>query len=537
MRSLTSSQQSFVELMKQGEEYEWRGFELLLQRPDFGCFFDALAGEGLFDPARNPGPVEAEKPGYYRVPYWQPLTYLEAAAKFAGERADMALAEKLMGVLRSVTYWRDDDDKPRDNHNTWFVFAKILGLLPTGAVSLADLQMLPTWLTGRFDRFMAGHTLAGGAMRKFLASDAPDDLAKACRVLYHCTALEYPDGNADGSSVSPEARTVVEDYWFKRLINPSAAEFGRKAGRAAADVFLARLGHIFAHALGGKDTWLLRPAIEEHPQNYDWRAVYNRFVEGFRDTMLGRIESDAATARPYVEELFASGSQIVERVAIHLVDQRFEALRSFVPKAIYPAFFDSGHRHELHLFLENHFQGLSEHEKNGILDAIRALLPPECGEDSERRRLRIQQNWLLPIASQGYQPAETWLAEVNGALGAAQPPPHPDFNSYHETRWGFGPTPHTVQDLVAFARSGTIVERLNDFKPSGSWDGPSKRSLSDAVIDAVGTAPLEFIGLLSQFLNTKREYQYAVIAGFQKSCGARGTVNKKGSLGGRSGQN
>ena len=67
--------------MKEGEDHERLGFELLLQRSDFADFFDCLAEEGLFDPSRNPGPVEAGKPGYYRVPDWPPLSYLEAVAR------------------------------------------------------------------------------------------------------------------------------------------------------------------------------------------------------------------------------------------------------------------------------------------------------------------------------------------------------------------------------------------------------------------------------------------------------------------------
>jgi hypothetical protein len=141
MNSLSSKQQAFITLMKNGEDYERRGFELLLQRSDFPAFFDALADEGLFGPSRNLGPVEADKPGYYRVPYWPPLPYLEAVARLAGEQSDTALAEKVMGVVRNVSRWRDSDGKPRDNHSTWHSFAKILGLLPSSTVSPADIAV------------------------------------------------------------------------------------------------------------------------------------------------------------------------------------------------------------------------------------------------------------------------------------------------------------------------------------------------------------------------------------------------------------
>src|ERR1700730_14365067 len=65
MSSLSSKQQAFIKLMKNGEDYERRGFELLLQRSDFPVFFDALANEGLFDRSRNLGPVGGEQPALF----------------------------------------------------------------------------------------------------------------------------------------------------------------------------------------------------------------------------------------------------------------------------------------------------------------------------------------------------------------------------------------------------------------------------------------------------------------------------------------
>ena len=232
--------------------------------------------------------------------------------------------------------------------------------------------------------------------------------------------------------------------------------------------------------------------------------------------MLAWLDADTDAARTYAESLLGSGAEILERVAIHILDQRFGALRDLVPKAISPALFDAGHRHELYLFLEHHFKELTEDEMARVLDIIRGLPLPDRGDNSEQIRLAIQQKWLTPIAGQGFEPADTWLAQVNEALGKSAIFACPSFNRYHETRWGFGPTPHEAQELVAFAQAGTIVDRLNEFSPSDRWNGPTKRSLSDAVIDAVGAAPDAFLDQLPQFLGAKPEYQYAIIAGFKK---------------------
>ena len=232
--------------------------------------------------------------------------------------------------------------------------------------------------------------------------------------------------------------------------------------------------------------------------------------------MLAWLDADTDAARPYVGGLFDSGAEVVERVAIHILDQRFETLRELVPKAISSALFDDGHRHELHVFLARHFQELNEDEKAGVLHIIRNFPMPDRGDDFERIRLGIQQNWLTPIAGKGYEPADSWFRELNEAPGISSMFPRPDFNSYHETRWGFGPTPHEAQELAALAQAGMIVDRLNEFTPSNNWDGPSKRSLSDAIIDAVGLKHDAFLDQLPRFLSAKPEYQYAIIAGFKK---------------------
>lgn len=521
MTKLTSNQESFIKMMLKGEEYERQGFELLLKRADFENFFDPLAHAALFDPSRNSGPVTANEAGSYWIPYWQPLGYLEAVAKIAGERADAELADKVMTVVRQVSQWRDDEGQTRDNYKTWVTFAKILGLLPTQSVLATDIEMLPVWLAGRFDRSMAGHALLGNTLRRFIDSQHPDDWGKACRILFHCTALEHIDEKWIGGDTRKKAQTVVKDYWLKESVSASATALGAKVGKDIADVFLARLRETFALELEGRSTWLSRPAIEDHPQNHSWEGPENRFVEGLRDALLAWVDTDPKTAQPYIDQLFAIGSEIVDRVAIHIVTQRFTALRASLALAIRPAMFDSGHAHELHQLFKTHFQAFTDDEKSATLAIIRNLPVPDRGDDSNRILRRLQRNWLSTIGGQGYQPAEDWLKELaaDPSIGALSP--HPDFNTYHTSSFGFGSTPHSVQELVGFAESGDIVKKLNDFVPNESfWDGPSIRSLADSVVEAVVVAPETFLQLLPSFLNAKPEYQYAVIAGFKKLWGA-----------------
>lgn len=516
MITLTADQHAFIGRMTEGDEYERHGFDLLVKRPDFDCFFDALAAAGLFAASRNPGPIPADEPGYYRLPYWSPLSYLEATAKRAGGNQDIALAEKVMNVLRDVSRWRDDQGNIRNNENTWYSFASIFGLVPTSVVSLPDVDLIALWLGTSFGRSRVGAAFAGGALNRFVESESPEDWSKACRILYHCTEIRWSDKERIGGEIGKKAQTAVDDFWLEKLIDSSATLLGAKVGKEAADVFLERLRHLFAGNYEGCHTHLLRPAVEDHPQNHDWDGPPNRLVEGLRNVLLGWVDQDSAGAKSFVEELLRDEAEIVRRIAIHVVNERFEALRPLVPLLITQEIFDRGHLHEAYGLLKAHFKHYTEDEKRSTLATLQAMPLEEERPDPESARRYMQRQWLSAIAGQGYQLADSSFNELmsDPTLGVLSS--HPDFHFYIESRWGSGPSPYTVPELVSFAESATIVEKLNAFAPSKKWDAPTTESLSDAVVEAVSVAPRIFLALLQTFENAKRAYQYAIIGGFKK---------------------
>src|ERR1700730_3166003 len=125
MNRLSAKQQSFIEHMTRSEELARRGFELLHSKPDFVDFFIPLREAGLFSPQRNPGPVPAGEPGYFRVPYWSALDYLEGVAKRAGELGDVNLAELVMAVVREVSRAPEYERDGLSNYHTSRKFADI----------------------------------------------------------------------------------------------------------------------------------------------------------------------------------------------------------------------------------------------------------------------------------------------------------------------------------------------------------------------------------------------------------------------------
>jgi len=514
MAKLSVSQQAFIKRMTEGEEFERRGVDLLIQRDDIERFFDALVEAGLFNPLRNPQPVAADKEGYFRIPYWHILDYLKAVAKRAGETGDLALANKVLGVIRVVSRTSVPAGTFADNYHTTHVFAEILGLLPTRAVTLDDIDLVPLWLGGRF-RSTVGHTLATDTVRHFINSSDAEDWRKACLLLHHATAIQWKDEKWRGEG-RRKAQSAIEDYWLKKLVREHAASFGKVAGEMAATIFLDRTREAYSEELDQRASWLSRPAIEDHAQNHSWDGVVNLVVEGLRDVLLSWTEMDAPAAKAFLVPLLRDSSQIVRRVAIHVVDEKFAIFRNVVLGLLSPEFLESGHIHETYRFLKSHFGEFTLDEQRVTLDAIRTLTVKE-GDDPDVRLHRLQRLWLSAIQGKGSTDADKWFAELKADKALGGMSLHPDFHSYMETHWGFGDSPYTVPQLRAFADDGSLVGVLNSFAPqANSWDGPTTRALTDILTEAVAASAEKFLALLPAFLDAKREYQYGIISGFKK---------------------
>jgi hypothetical protein len=511
LTKLTSKIESFIERMQRGEEFARHGFKLLSQRTEPEQYFDAILDAGFFDPANNSGPVPSNEPGFVQVPFWSALNYLEAMAKRAGELNDLKLAGKVLKIIRDVTNFRDPNGEARDNYPTYHSFAKILGVLPLRAITKEDIHLASVWLSSRFNHSLAGIALGEGLLTKLLANGAPEDIERACLLMKECMAFRWlSEKNGRGQDLV----TNIDDYWLKKIVDKYAKELGNKAGLPAVKIFEDGLRAIFLDSRRGYGSTLWRPAIENNSQNRNFRGPENRFVEGMRDALAGWIEAKPDEAVDYVKSALNDQAEIIRRIAIHTVTECFEALRDSFEAVIDAKLFTSAHRHELYRLLKERYGVLTQSGKEKVISSLRALPKPETGEEPERRLKYTQREWLTAIKDE--PEAAKWFAELSSDLALGSPTDHPDFLIYRESRWGPGPTPFGEEALVAFAEDGTIVDRLNEFKETDSWNGPTLGGLVAALEAAVAASPNTFLPLLSDFRRARIPFQHSLISGFKR---------------------
>lgn len=515
MVKLSAKQESFIEMMTKSEEHARKGYEILGAREDADIFFDSLTEYGLLDPKFNSGPVPAGEPGYVRIPYWSALDYLRKVSKIAVEKQDVATIGKILSLIKDVTEAKNDKGLSVDNYHTWRIFAEIIGLLPVSNLREDIIDLVPTWLESAFDRSMVGIALSEGALINLLASNLPDELQKACKILEFCTVIMWKDDKF--SSLKKKPISVVEEYWLKKLIKDHANAFGVKAGKQASDIFYSRIQEVFGDERVTLSTTFTRPAVEDHKQNHDWHGTEHLLVTGLRDVLLSWLESDTTDeSKRYVEGLLRDKNEMARRIAIYALDRHWQRLSGLYENIVGPKLFNYRNIHEAYHLLKNHFADFSDPYKDATLEAIRNLPLPDGDNDAERHLKYIQRNWLSAIAGNGHVATDDWFSSLIADKSLGTLSTHPDFHSYSESFVGSGPSPYTAQELLAYIENGNLINTLNDFQPSSDWRGPSTGSLVQALEEAVRLKPKEFLYRLEDFHCANRPYQYGIISGFKR---------------------
>ena len=376
----------------------------------------------------------------------------------------------------------------------------------------------------KFSSGRIAHVLDKGALLSFLSSDDKRDWLKALEILRHCTAFRW---HVQAELNEEKPVPLVETNSLAKVVEHHASAFGKKLGARAVVLFEDRVRDVFSR--GGRESRsdMFRPAIEEHGQNRRSRQFENCVVSGLRDTLLAWCAVDARLAREYVKSLLDSDSQILRRIGIYVLNERWADLSSLYATAVRSEFFEPAHIHELYTLLRQRFESFPQEIKIQTLEAIREL-PELESDDADHVRRLAQLRWLDALKETRYEPAVTLFRELQEET-KTDDLEHPDFRIYTEVRWGAGSSPYQVAELVAFADAGVIAEKLNDFQPLERRQGPSREGLVAALESAVTAEPETFIRALPQLLNAKTEYRcgtlYALRDLWEKSKRHKGQVS------------
>ena len=412
--------------------------------------------------------------------------------------------------MRDVSSWRDEEGNVQENYHTSQKFANILGLVPTSVVDVSDVEFISGWLRNRFERMLVSVAIDETVLPRFLSSPDPNDWEKAIAVLKQCIEVDWID---DGPNKT--AKTVIEDYWLKRLVSNHADVFRGKGWFARASAFERQVRVVFSSDIHKEHSTIFRPAIESHAQNHQFREAENIMVEGLRDVLLSWSTHTPQLAMQYTARLISDELEVLRRVGIYVLDKKWDVLAAMYPTVLKSDPFRTGHLHELYNLLKNHFGQVEKNDQAETLRQIRNIPLPSWSETPKATLREIQRRWLSSLVGKGCDEADQWFAEFQADATMGPLPEHIDFSLYMSFWSGPDASPYSASELVGFAEARVLAQQLERFKPANELRGPSLDGLAATLQDAARTKPDTFTAALPQLIDSRPYVQSSVINGLK----------------------
>lgn len=478
-------------------------------------WFDELENRGFFNPKLNPKPVQSDQEGYFIIPSWPILDYLEQTAHELQQPENLDYTDKFLKVMRDVTRSAMADGV--SNYRTWWHFAKIVRFIPIDKIIEDDVELFEYWLIDRFDRMLVGIELGEHLLPRLLTSDSNHARDLAMSLINALTSLTWHP-RPWGRSEELECSLPVEAYHSNKIFGAQAKAIGERLEEVGVSIFRDRLREIFSRYDKDKYSTIWRPAIEDHEQNKNRDDVENILVSAFRDALLGYVDRRATAAAGYVGELLASKTVLFRRVAIHVADVNNRQLYGLIKELLYPQFFEYHYQHEMYHLLQNCFSGFDEKNKQKVLSIVGSIAEqsrdPEQPKDiQEKQQAYTWMRWLSAIRGKGYQQADDLYAD-NLAINKAEPE-HPDFSSYMEVGFVGELSPYSVEELLN-RDFDDMANILRSFKEEGGWKTPSRRGLAQTLKVALKVRPELFEGHLTELIDLDFDYTYHLIDGYKE---------------------
>lgn len=212
---LTGPERSALDLIQKDKAYE----NYFLRKTEKPRFFHPLKELGFFNPSHNPGPKESEEKGYFSMPEWNVLPYLERLSAQIRPGTNEWLIDELLAIIKNTSTATDR----KDNYRTWWYFVKILVNLPNDRISDDILALIPGWLDTRFDNTLPAADIAKSLLPKFLTGDAAD-LKKAASILDAMLAVKWspvPE-SLQGLGDKEEVRFIANSHWLGEVLLKAA---------------------------------------------------------------------------------------------------------------------------------------------------------------------------------------------------------------------------------------------------------------------------------------------------------------------------
>jgi hypothetical protein len=235
------------------EQEDYRNY--FFRKADGVGWFKFLEEEGYFNPDDSLKPIKVEK-GRFKIPNWVVLPYLERLSERLPDAERKQYVYKILHIIKNTSEFAKKNDL--DNPFIGDSFVKILLNLHSNEIPLEIIDLIPLWLSTKFDTTIQGSDILMKLLPKFLPKDPMDqDIKKAEKILDYVTQFNtFEDPQVQSILLSRRyVKTLINPYWlWESFINQKIAQkIGEQCTAEAVYIVANCLKKIFAWE--HQDSW------------------------------------------------------------------------------------------------------------------------------------------------------------------------------------------------------------------------------------------------------------------------------------------
>lgn len=511
--SYSYKEQEIIDYLARGQEYQRYIFNNLADFTHFQLIYE----NEYFSSAYNPKPVESgDNKGFYTIPHWPALTYLERVSKDCLKLENQDYAKKIMSIIRENT--RPKGNKKADNWRTWQSFVKILSNMPSEVVNEEDVNLIQDWLESNFDNSMVVLEIGETLLPKLINhSDAEKKIGKLIKIIIE--------------SIKIERRHGMQSHSLQELFKINARQLGEKYGSDIIKLLKVKLENIISEK-DDKYSYIWRPAIEDSEQNIAIDEYRHILISGLRDIFLAYASSNEATE--HIRLFFSSSKYIIRRFSLYITNQLFSKYGKIAEEIINtggnPIFAGSNYHHELYTLITKRFISFSIDVRSSLIDIITSLNGGwKDDSDKDRFNCMLRRRWLYAIKQSGYKISNE--LEDKYFKDIAYKPDHPEFLSYiGPVSWG-DESLFSSAELLSKGGADEIIAFLNNFEGKNRFRETAIREAGQSLKEAIKNKQELFENHLLKFKKLKYEYWYYVLQAFEEIVRDKKPINWEKVLG------
>jgi len=465
-----------------------------------------LKEKGFFSPEKAPGPEPADKEGFYTIPHWNVLDYLERVSQKVKEPGNEIYIDKLLEIVKEVTKYHRETNK-LDNYHIWGSFIRILSNLPNNKISMEIIDLIPVWLDSRFNTGLQTIEIIEKLFPKFL-TDNPNDIQKAEQIISYLTEIKEKD---------KKKLLKTDIYLLKKFFEKHLNTIAEKC---SIKLIVKRIKELTSTEYEGT----LHSLCDYEEANYLLKRPVELFTYILSKILLIKIKRNPQNVNRILESFFKESHPIFTKIALFVIGQNIDTFKDLFWKV----FKDKGEKFlegailywgdELKKVLES-LGPLDNNQRKLLKEKIEIAtknyaetLKEKIEKEKEKRKAAFKQRIYKALSYDDEFKAlydaikqRTGMdAELSPAIGKI------------ETRTGWGKPPLSVEKILEM-NNEKLAEYLTKFKTVDFWEGPTVEALAETLKTAVKTNPQKFTENLESFLKVDYLYMTRILEGLREA--------------------